>query len=313
MTVRSCSSWACRRRGRAHWHSHSSRRATRGSIATRAAGHSAAWPSGLGKSSPPASRDSLPTTPTPRASPERRCSTRRTVWDCACAACGSTPASRTRKPTPSGGWCRATDVCSSRTRSGRPQNAILASSVPACCFATSGSSSRPTRPRGSSRSSACRSCDRPTLHGRAARLFVKADGVLRRSLSGHRTPLSPDDLDVPPGAGEVLRRYANEGYAVMAIGWRPEIVAGTMTSAIAAEVDAQMIAHLGLEIETLDCTHPAGPPLCWCRKPLPGLGVVCVHRHRLDPARCIFAGAGPQDPGFARRCGFQYVDAEDFF
>lgn len=52
--------------------------------------------------------------------------------------------------------------------------------------------------------------------------------------------------------------------------------------------------------------HAAGPPRCWCRKPLPGLGVVLIDRHRLDPPQCIYVGTGTLDPGFARRLGFQY-------
>jgi hypothetical protein len=43
------------------------------------------------------------------------------------------------------------------------------------------------------------------------------------------------------------------------------------------------------------------------------LGVVFIERHRLDPSRCIYVGSGPQDPGFARRLGFQYRDAGEFF
>jgi FMN phosphatase YigB (HAD superfamily) len=46
---------------------------------------------------------------------------------------------------------------------------------------------------------------------------------------------------------------------------------------------------------------------------LPGLGVLAIERHRLDPSRCLFVGAGPQDPGFARRLGFSYRDAAEFF
>ena len=44
-----------------------------------------------------------------------------------------------------------------------------------------------------------------------------------------------------------------------------------------------------------------------------GLGVVFIQKYRLDPSSCIYVGAGPQDPGFARRLGFQYRDAVDFF
>ena len=74
-----------------------------------------------------------------------------------------------------------------------------------------------------------------------------------------------------------------------------------------------MQEQLGVSIEVLYCPHAAGPPKCWCRKPLPGLGVVFIQRHRLDPSQCIYVGAGPQDRGFARRLGFQYRDAGEFF
>jgi aryl-alcohol dehydrogenase-like predicted oxidoreductase/histidinol phosphatase-like enzyme len=142
-------------------------------------------------------------------------------------------------------------------------------------------------------------------------VIVKADGVLRRSRAGHRTPRSADDLDVPAEAAAVLARFSQDGWVIAALGWRPEIAEGAMTIDAAAAIDALMAARLGVAIEILDCLHPAGPPICWCRKPLPGLGVVCVHQHRLDPGRCLYVGAGPQGPGFARRCGFQYVDAAE--
>jgi histidinol phosphatase-like enzyme len=61
------------------------------------------------------------------------------------------------------------------------------------------------------------------------------------------------------------------------------------------------------------CPHAAGPPQCWCRKPLPGLGVLLVRRHQLDPAACILVGDGPQDAGYARPLGFQYRSSDAFF
>jgi histidinol phosphatase-like enzyme len=74
-----------------------------------------------------------------------------------------------------------------------------------------------------------------------------------------------------------------------------------------------MTDQLGVQIEIEICPHPAGPPACWCRKPLPGLGVVFIERHALDAEACIYLGHGSQDPGFARRLGFQFVDANELF
>jgi histidinol phosphatase-like enzyme len=70
---------------------------------------------------------------------------------------------------------------------------------------------------------------------------------------------------------------------------------------------------LDVQIEMECCPHGTGPPRCWCRKPLPGLGVVFIHRHRLDPAQCIYVGGGALDAGFARRLGFAYRDAAALF
>ena len=57
------------------------------------------------------------------------------------------------------------------------------------------------------------------------------------------------------------------------------------------------------------CPHGEGPPACWCRKPLPGLGVLLVERHRLDPARCLYVGDGAADDAFARALGFTIASA----
>ena len=115
------------------------------------------------------------------------------------------------------------------------------------------------------------------------------------------------------GRGEILRRYQNDGWILLGLAWRPAIEAGTATR---EQVDAEFVQlqqQLGVPIDVLYCPHAAGPPKCWCRKPLPGLGVVFIQRHRLDPSQCIYVGSGAQDPVFARRLGFQYRDSGEFF
>ena len=113
--------------------------------------------------------------------------------------------------------------------------------------------------------------------------------------------------------GAVLRRYRDEGWLLLGLAWRPEVADRTLTSEQVDADFARMQQQLGVSIDILYCPHAAGPPKCWCRKPLPGLGVVFIRRHRLDPSRCIYVGTGPQDPGFARRLGFQYREADEFF
>jgi histidinol phosphatase-like enzyme len=115
------------------------------------------------------------------------------------------------------------------------------------------------------------------------------------------------------GRGDVLRRYEADGWKVLGISWLPEIADQAMSAADAEAIFGRLRELLGVPIDVEYCPHPAGPPSCWCRKPLPGIGVVFVHRYQLDPSRCLYVGAGPQDPGFARKLGFGYRDADEFF
>ena len=144
-------------------------------------------------------------------------------------------------------------------------------------------------------------------------VIVWCDELLFRSRSGARTPSSPDDMVVAEDRGPTLRRYHDEGWRVLGLSWQPEIAAGVRSVDDVNAVFARLSERLGLALEVEYCPHGAGPPRCWCRKPLPGLGVLLIHRYQLDPARCIYVGAGSQDPGFARRLGFTYRDASAFF
>ena len=143
-------------------------------------------------------------------------------------------------------------------------------------------------------------------------VIVWCDGVLLRSKAGHRSPVSPDDVDVRDTCVNTLRRYHDEGWRLLGLSWQPEIAAEAVTHSQADAVFTRLREITGLSIDVDYCPHSAGPPVCWCRKPLPGLAVGFIHRHRLDPSQCVYIGSGVQDPGFARRLGFQYVDATTF-
>ena len=144
-------------------------------------------------------------------------------------------------------------------------------------------------------------------------LILWCDGILWQSRSGRRTPGAPDDVEVVAKRQEVIRRCHTEGWRLLGLSWQPEIAEGTRTREQADGAIARLQTLLGLPFEIEYCPHGGGPAMCWCRKPLPGLGVVFIQRHRLDPSKCIYVGVGPQDPAFARRLGFQYRDAADFF
>jgi hypothetical protein len=141
----------------------------------------------------------------------------------------------------------------------------------------------------------------PGRHERAVMLGL--DGVVREAGSGA----------LLPGRAEVLRRHHDEGWRLLGIGWHPQVARGGMS---VEEIDAGLARlqdRLGVPIDALYCPHDDGPPACWCRKPLPGLGVVLVERHRLDPARCVYVGRDAADRGLARRLGFAFREAGEFF
>jgi histidinol phosphatase-like enzyme len=144
-------------------------------------------------------------------------------------------------------------------------------------------------------------------------LVVWLDGLVWRSLSGKRTPDSPQDLDVLPGRAEALQRHAAEGFLVFGLTWQPELEAGERSKQVLQDCFEELTKRLGPPLEVLYCPHGAGPPVCWCRKPLPGLGVELVVRHRLDRARCLYVGSSSLDRTFAERLGFAYRDQAELF
>jgi aryl-alcohol dehydrogenase-like predicted oxidoreductase len=158
-----------------------------------------------------------------------------------------------------------------------------------------------------------RELEPPDLSEGFSRIDVVPFVRMRDSGFTNRALIMWCDTDTPAERGAVLRRYAQDGWRVLGLGWQPGIADGIVA---AQQVDAdyaRMQERLGIPIDILYCPHGGGPPICWCRKPLPGLGVVFIERYRLDPAQSIYVGKGAQDPGFARRLGFEYRDANSFF
>jgi aryl-alcohol dehydrogenase-like predicted oxidoreductase/histidinol phosphatase-like enzyme/predicted kinase len=152
---------------------------------------------------------------------------------------------------------------------------------------------------------------RPGFEGRA--LVFWYDGVVRTSGSGGRTPRSPDDVVLLAGAREFIARHRDEGWPVFGLSWQPEVAAETMTADETEAVFSATHALLGFDVDHAWCPHGDGAPVCWCRKPLPGLGVVLIDRYRLDPARCVYVGRDASDRTFARTLGFTYRDAAEVF
>jgi diketogulonate reductase-like aldo/keto reductase len=65
----------------------------------------------------------------------------------------------------------------------------------------------------------------------------------------------------------------------------------------------------GRIVDTATCRHGAGPPVCWCRPPLPGLVLALAARHGLDPTRSVVVGRSPAHRALAKAVGARFVEA----
>jgi hypothetical protein len=99
------------------------------------------------------------------------------------------------------------------------------------------------------------------------------------------------------GIRDRLAAWHRAGYALAGTTWQTPPAA-----------DVRLLELLDLPLAILRCPHPAGPPVCWCRKPLPGLALQFARAHDVDLTRSTHVGRGPADRGFALRAGMPYVD-----
>jgi aryl-alcohol dehydrogenase-like predicted oxidoreductase len=84
--------------------------------------------------------------------------------------------------------------------------------------------------------------------------------------------------------------------------WRP----GSSPDALDGAVKG-LSARVSGPVEGAICPHPAGPPTCWCRPPLPGLPLAFAHAHGVDPARSTLIGTSPAHRTLATSLGARYV------
>ena len=124
-----------------------------------------------------------------------------------------------------------------------------------------------------------------------------------------RRALILDVDDVVPERREVLSRYQADGWLLFAHAWRPQIARGALTrEAVEAEL-AETRQALGLDIAFAVCPHDAGPPICWCRKPLPGSVLEFAIRNGVALEQSIMLPRSAADRTLAERVGIPTVEA----
>jgi HAD superfamily hydrolase (TIGR01662 family) len=144
-------------------------------------------------------------------------------------------------------------------------------------------------------------------------LILDYDGTLRETAGGGKWPVKPSEVRILPGRKEKLQEYVDQGYILLGISNQSGIAKGNPTDQGAKHCFDRTNELLGFEIEYLYCPHRVPPVTCFCRKPMPGLGVQFIEKHKLDRSQTIYVGDQTSDKTFAGRCGFKYIDQKKFF
>jgi hypothetical protein len=88
--------------------------------------------------------------------------------------------------------------------------------------------------------------------------------------------------------------------------WRPDAAA----DALAAEAQ-RLSTVVGAPIATGICSHGGGPPVCWCRPPLPGLPLAFARTYDVEPARSVLLGTSAAHRTLAATLGARFVSVPE--
>lgn len=140
--------------------------------------------------------------------------------------------------------------------------------------------------------------------GGAPALVVDLDDLVRVG-----RPTTAEAVRLADGAAEALAAWRAAGWRVVGTAWSPDL-GGVDRDARVAAIDARTAELAGAPMPIATCTHPGGPPRCWCRPPLPGLALVLARAHGLDLTRSLHVGRGPSARGLAARLGMAYLETD---
>ena len=132
-------------------------------------------------------------------------------------------------------------------------------------------------------------------------------------LLGRESPaLNARDVALGENRLEQLTQKQKEGWRILVHAWRPQVARNeTMLTDVKASM-ARLRELLG-EVDVACCPHDAGPPICWCRKPIPG-SVLEFARHRaVALGRSIVVGSSAADRTMAERISARFELSASFF
>jgi len=154
---------------------------------------------------------------------------------------------------------------------------------------------------------------RPHAGATRRALILDYDGTLRRTDGGPPYPVVPDDVVILPRRRKKLAAYADAGWLLLGVSNQSGVATGPLTQESARACFDRTNELLARDIDVRWCPHPAGPIRCWCRKPMPGLGVALLREYGLDRDACLYVGDRTSDATFAANVGMAFAEADAFF
>jgi aryl-alcohol dehydrogenase-like predicted oxidoreductase len=108
-------------------------------------------------------------------------------------------------------------------------------------------------------------------------------------------------------SADALGRLRDEAGAEVSLvfGWTEGAVEDRLRAEWAEAAAAAALPRPTIAI----CPHAAGPPICWCRPPLPGLIVPWLREQGVDATRSLLVGTHPAHDAMARALGMRGVRA----
>ncbi|MGB0580452.1 MAG: aldo/keto reductase [Limisphaerales bacterium] len=145
-------------------------------------------------------------------------------------------------------------------------------------------------------------------------LLLDVDGTIRVTKSGEFYPVTPDDIELLPNRREKLQPWIDDGYELFFISNQSGVASKKLSAEDAQACFDRTIELLGLPVkEVAFCPHKAFPAGCFCRKPLPGMGIQLMQKHELSREHLVMVGDMDSDADFAATIGAKYHDAKEFF
>jgi histidinol phosphatase-like enzyme len=132
-------------------------------------------------------------------------------------------------------------------------------------------------------------------------------------VGGGAPVLRADDVAIEQTRRETLARLRDAGWLLFAHAWRPQLARGETTLHDVEACFTRLRDLLGDAIDIAWCPHDAGPPVCWCRKPIPGSVLEFASRRGVALGRSIVVGAAAADRTMAERIGAEFRSSSAFW